>query len=379
MTWSFAFRTIIQWGLYAALLSLPTLLFAQVIGTSTATTTLTVGICGDTIITTPEECDVPGEVGAYSTSILGRQCNVLCKFGPYCGDTILQTTFAEECDDGNNVSGDFCTADCKAEPIGGGGGSSSGSGGGARGGSDTELGDTQVSIQGKAYPNANVNILQDGDVIGVVRANSAADFFFNTESDPGTTSFGFWATDSSGLRSISFNTTFDVIQGAVTNITGIFLPPTLGIDNKIIDRGDIIILSGQSVPEVDIVTEIHSDANITENTETDEDGDWELVFDTARVDENVHTAQARFEFFIGGNKSQSSLSQAVTFFVGVSPDAIISSSDLNQDGFVNLIDFSILIFWWGTGGGNSNPPADINNNGNVGLEDFSILLFNWTG
>lgn len=379
MVWRSPYTALFRCGLIVVFLFIPIHLFAQVIGTSTATTTIRVSICGDSIINPGEECDVPGETGSYSTSILGRQCNAQCLYGPYCGDTILQTTFGEECDDGNNVSGDFCTADCKAEPLGGGGGSSSGSGGGGSGGSDNELGETQVSIQGKAYPNSNVNILQDGDVIGVVRANSAADFFFNTESEPGTTSFGFWATDKSGLRSISFNTTFDVIQGAVTNVTGIFLPPTLDIDEKVIDRGDVITLTGQSVPEVDIITEIHSDANITENTETDTDGDWELVFDTARVDEDVHTAQAKFEFFIGGNKSQSSFSQAVTFFVGVSPTAIISSSDLNQDGFVNLIDFSILIFWWGTGGGNSNPPADINGNSNVGLEDFSILLFNWTG
>jgi hypothetical protein len=65
-------------------------------------------------------------------------------------------------------------------------------------------------------------------------------------------------------------------------------------------------------------------------------------------------------------------------FVGVDGQAT-QPSDLNRDGSVNLIDFSILIFWWQTTGGDSNPPADINQNGNVGLEDFSILLFNWTG
>jgi len=42
-------------------------------------------------------------------------------------------------------------------------------------------------------------------------------------------------------------------------------------------------------------------------------------------------------------------------------------SDLNRDGFVNLIDFSIMIFWWQTNGGDSDPPADINGNGSVSL------------
>jgi hypothetical protein len=37
------------------------------------------------------------------------------------------------------------------------------------------------------------------------------------------------------------------------------------------------------------------------------------------------------------------------------------------------------LFWWGSDGGDSNPPADINRDGKVNLTDFSILLFNWTG
>jgi hypothetical protein len=56
-------------------------------------------------------------------------------------------------------------------------------------------------------------------------------------------------------------------------------------------------------------------------------------------------------------------------------DAACGVADLNCDGLVNLIDFSILLFHWGT----SNPIADINGDGTVDLIDFSIMLFNWTG
>jgi hypothetical protein len=55
------------------------------------------------------------------------------------------------------------------------------------------------------------------------------------------------------------------------------------------------------------------------------------------------------------------------------------NSDLNRDGKVNLVDFSILLFHWNTDGGRSDPPADINQDGRVTLTDFSILIFNWTG
>lgn len=344
----------------------------------TSTTTLMVSICGDTIVNAGEECDIPGETGTYSTSIAGRQCSTSCVYGPYCGDGILQTTHSEECDDGNNTSGDFCAADCTVENSGGGGGGSSGAGGGSRGGSSDDFGDTQVSITGKAYPNATVNILQDGDLIGTVRASSIADFSFATGAEPGTITFGFWANDSRGVRSTTLNTTFDVTQGAITTISGVLLPPTISVPKETVNRGEPIVFSGKAPPNVQV--SVHIDGNnIIEKTTANSSGDWQLSFDTGRVSQESHTAKAKYQIQTGNTVTDSNFGQLLKFYVGVSPTAVISSSDLNKDEKINLIDFSILIFWWGTAGGNSDPKADVNGNGKVGLEDFSILLFNWTG
>ena len=82
-----------------------------------ATTTLEISICGNEIIDDGEECDVLGETGDYSTTIVGRQCDLDCSYGPYCGDAILQTIYGEECDDGNNNDNDFCSAICTIEPA----------------------------------------------------------------------------------------------------------------------------------------------------------------------------------------------------------------------------------------------------------------------
>ena len=51
--------------------------------------------------------------------------------------------------------------------------------------------------------------------------------------------------------------------------------------------------------------------------------------------------------------------------------------DLNCDGHVNLIDFSIMAYWYNR----INPPkkVDLNHDGKVSLIDFSIMMFNWTG
>lgn len=352
----------------------PVLLFAQFDGT--ATTTLTLSICGNALVDDGEQCDVPGETGVYSTTIAGRQCNASCDFGPYCGDGILQTLFAEECDDGNNDNGDFCSAICKIEPAGSGGGGSSGGGSGGSGGGSVPLGDTQISVVGFAYPGRTINILIDTLTVGSVRANNVGRFEFRTAASPGTATMGFWATDATNTRSITLNTTFDVTQGAITNISGVILPPTIRIDNANVNPGDLVRVSGQSVPSAEIELHINN-SELVEKTRSDAGGNWVVNLNTSKLRVAEHTLKARSVTGTPPLTTQSSFSSALQLFVGVS-GRVTTPSDLNRDGRVNLVDFSILIFWWGTNGGNSNPPADINANGRVGIEDFSILLFNWT-
>ena len=344
---------------------------------STASTTLTISICGNAVVDAAEQCDIPGETGVYSTTIVGRQCNLRCAFGPYCGDGILQTQFTEECDDGNNASGDFCSDICKIEPAGSGGGGSSGGGGGGSGGSNTRLGDTQISVVGLAYPGSTVNILLDTQSVGNVRASNLGRFEFTTAASPGTASMGFWALDSNNTRSVTVNSTFDVTQGAITNIAGIVIPPTVRVPNPQVNPGDQVVLSGQSVPNAQIEINVNNN-ELVERTSATSGGTWTFTLDTNKLRVAEHTIKVRSIIGTPPLTSQSIFSTALQLFVGVN-GRVTTPSDLNRDGRVNLVDFSILIFWWGTNGGNSAPPADINGNARVGIEDFSILLFNWSG
>ncbi|MCD5381106.1 MAG: DUF4215 domain-containing protein [Candidatus Pacebacteria bacterium] len=351
--------------------------FTQAATIGYASTTLTLSICGNMLVDDGEECDVPGETGVYSQTIIGRQCSAQCLFGPYCGDGILQTIHTEECDDGNNDNGDFCSATCKIEPAGSGGGGSSGGGSSGSGGSTVDLGDTIINIIGRGYPSQTINFLLDTVSVGSVRSDSSGDFEFATDASPGTATLGIWANDSDSNRSITLNSTFDVTQGAVTNLNGILLPPTLTVLSQNINPGDQITISGEGVPNTTL--ELHiDDSVIIEETTTDEEGKWSLIFDTSKVTVAEHIIRARTVIGSPPLTTESTFSTSVQLFIGVEGQASLSS-DLNRDGFVNLIDFSILIFWWQTDGGTSDPPADINLNGRVSLEDFSILLFNWTG
>jgi hypothetical protein len=125
--------------------------------------------------------------------------------------------------------------------------------------------------------------------------------------------------------------------------------------------------------------EVHIDNSATIlNTTSGANGAWSIPYNTTGLSAAAHTARARFILGSGTLNTESSFSSTIQLAVGVNGN-VVTPSDLNRDGNINLTDFSILIFWWQTSGGNSDPKADINGNGNVGLEDFSILLFNWTG
>lgn len=67
-------------------------------------------LCGNTTIEPPEECD-------DGNTVSGDGCSAACKkekpAGPVCGNKITEPP--EQCDDGNTVSGDGCSATCKTE------------------------------------------------------------------------------------------------------------------------------------------------------------------------------------------------------------------------------------------------------------------------
>jgi cysteine-rich repeat protein len=343
----------------------------------TATTTVNITVCGDGILAGMEICDYGSarNQGLYSTSSAEAQCYPGCTgFAPYCGDGILQPFYGEQCDDGNNTSGDYCSDICIIENISSG---YPGGGGGAGGGSYSPPSDTQVIIRGKAYPNADVHILKDGQTIGIVDADAKADFFFTaTNVTPGVTTFGFWAEDDGGLKSISLTTSLTVVAGAVTTVSGAYIPPTIALDKRKVDRGEIVNLSGTTAPNVTVVTHVNSETEVIERTTSNTGGKWQLPFNTSPLEnEEFHTAKALFESQSGGLVLKSAFSQAITFYVGRSGDANRMLADLNGDGKINLVDFSILLFHWGTSG----PVGDLNNDRKVNLADFSIMLFYWTG
>lgn len=357
---------------------------APVVLAATVTTTIEVSICGNGIIDGVEVCD-DGlfNDGGYGSTTAQRRCLPNCKgYGPYCGDTILQPLYSEQCDDGNNTNGDFCSDVCVLEAT-----STTGSpppsppGGSGQGGLSSGfipvLQQTRVVIHGKGYPNSVVNILKDGQVLGLANTNAQADFTYETGAlTPGPTTFGFWSSDARGLRSITFTTTFQVTQNAVTTVSNVYLPPTLDLRTKKVRLGDLVDAFGSTAPNAKVSLFVGKENSPRATATSTTAGAWDIGFPTEGLaDESFHSVKAIFEIIGAGTQAKSGYSQLVNFYIGQRDVKEPGSADLNGDGRVNLTDFSILLFNWGKSG----TIADLNSDDIVNLTDLSIMLFAWTG
>jgi cysteine-rich repeat protein len=341
-------------------------------------TNIYISICGDGVTQSGEVCDAgAGNTGAYGSSTLQRVCAPGClRYGPYCGDGILQVRFGEQCDDGNNVSGDLCSATCQAEtavsPTGSLPHGSIPSQSAPPGTIPSAL-QTQVVLRGKAYPNASIDILLDGKTFDTTRADSNADFLYtSTAVTPGTATFSFLAHDTAGVDSLMSSATFSIVQSAVTTVNNIFIPPTISASVLKLSPGDLLTLFGQSVPGASIITQLSASISNSLTAQADSSGKWALQVDTSSLSTGDHAAKSYFQT---STTTKSGFGKAVNFSVGAGTGSCSNSSDLNGDKKVNLVDFSIFLTHWGS----SDAVGDLNCNGIVNLADFSIMLFNWTG
>lgn len=282
------------------------------------------------------------------------------------------------------------------EPIEGGSSGSGGSGGGGGGGSGgsagTEAGggfestdapyrsgDGRVIINGYAYPQSDIVVLVDGQEAATTKAGSTGSYSVTLdEIARGAYTFGVYAKDSNKVKSSTFSTSFTVSGARASNLSNINIAPSILVKPDPVNPGEALTISGFALPNAEVTIEnskMNAPSSKTVTATSNSSGAWSTPIDTGSFSNGTY--QVRVRAVQAGGKS-TNFSNYTFYGVGQEADLPINA-DLNSDKKVNLIDFSILLFWWNTSGGDSNPPADINLDGNVSLTDFSILLFNWTG
>lgn len=265
------------------------------------------------------------------------------------------------------------------------GGDSSGSGSGGSGSGDgegTQLPQASVRIDGFAYPGSVVTFIRDGTVIATKQAGGDGTYSNLTEGlDRGSYTFAVYATDSRDVRGATFSTTLWLQSDTLSTLTNIMLPPTVSVAENSIPPGTPIAVSGYSAPNALVTAWLRpklaqvSASDVVATTTASGNGLWALTIPTASLPQGTYELLAQSWMADGAIQSDKSARKTIGIGVTVSDDDCKGIGDLNCDGFVNLVDFSILLFNWNT----NSEVADINADGTVSLPDFSIMLYNWTG
>ncbi|MBU1323208.1 dockerin type I repeat-containing protein [Patescibacteria group bacterium] len=286
---------------------------------------------------------------------------------------------APSCGDGSCNGSETCSScptDCGSCPSTGGGG-----GGGGGGGYVAPV--TSVVFSGRAYPKSTVTLLKDAQIAATTVAGVDAKFQLNlTGVSAGNYIFSVYSEDSEGRRSSLLTFPVGVTYGATTNISGIFIAPTIAVDKSEVKRGDNIVIFGQSVSDGDITIIVNSEEDIFRKVSADENGVYLYNFDSSLLDMGQHFTKSKAAYII----EVSSFSKTIGFLVGTKNVAKAAQEflkgDLNGDGRVNLVDFSIAAYWYKrtiSAEFAVKESERMNGDGKVDLVDFSIMAFYWTG
>lgn len=258
----------------------------------------------------------------------------------------------------------------------------SGGGGGGGGGSGTSS-TTSVSFKGRAYPLSKVFILKDGQIVTQTIAGPNASFSVSVSGlSTGNYTFSVYGEDDEGRKSSLFTFPVFVTEGANTEISDIFIAPTIAVDKKEVKQGDNIAIFGQAVPNSDVTISVNSPVEFFRYTQTDKNGVYLLNFDSSPLEMGQHSTKSK----VATLNQISPFGRIIGFRVGTenipSDGNFFLMGDLNDDGRVNLIDFSIAAFWYKKVIDVSMQQKDIerlNADGKIDLIDFSIMAFHWTG
>ena len=241
---------------------------------------------------------------------------------------------------------------------------------------------SSVMLIGHAAPQSTVHILVDGKPNSTVQTRSDGTFRASVDQlERGVYTFGMYMIDSAQIRSSTFSSTLTLGQNTSNTISDIVIAPSLVLAQSSVGVGDQARVQGFTAPGATVELVVGPNgtssailsARKTITATSTPTGAWSVSLDTSSFSKGIYLLKARA---VISDQTASDFSGPIFLGVGQgAPSGKAKDPDLNHDGKVNLIDFSIMLSHWLE----DYDAADLNSDGVVNLGDFSILLFYWTG
>lgn len=231
-----------------------------------------------------------------------------------------------------------------------------------------------IVFSGKAFPGATLGVYLVGKEYGQApigeEFKTADDGSFRKEissSIGGKALYGLLIKNRNGQIGKSKFFTYDVRPGLVINQENILFAPMIQVDKSVFLRGELLSVSGSAAPDNKI--ELSADGNVYADTQVPNDGHYQILLNTSRLTLGIHALKTRQIDTRSGIASDAS--EAKLIRIGV---FAFSGMDYNQDGKLNVADWSIFLGRWSSPDKNIVGRNDLNGDGKVDVSDLSIFL-----
>ena len=232
-----------------------------------------------------------------------------------------------------------------------------------------------IHFSGQAYPGSEIELLTKNEETETLTSEPLEKFttledgtFEIIQEDISDLQFFFIlrAEDKNGRKSgiLAFDVDLESEDGLI--VQDIFFPPTVDFENIVVTKNQNVRIMGYAAPNNKI--EVKIDDIIKGEARSDEAGYWNLAISALELDFGEHYVRVRQ---INKFDIESNFSFPRAF--KVSP-LEMSRADFNNDNKVNITDWSIFLFRWGSEDESLKSKIDMNNDGNINIRDFSIFL-----
>lgn len=231
---------------------------------------------------------------------------------------------------------------------------------------------TAVSFSGRAYPGAEIDVIAKDPIREMpvkhdIVVSPKGDFTINfggVISD--VQSYGLMVKDkerrSTQLKFYNLNPKFEPIIEK-----NMFAPPTVGFVRSTVTKGDVLTVVGYATPGSLVEAEVDGGI-IDQKADVLPDGSYKISFNTGALDFGNHMIRSRQK---DKEKIKSDFSPQKIFIVS---KLFTPKTDLNNDGTINIGDFSIFLARWQSKDASLKKLNDLNDDGTVDIKDFSIFI-----
>ena len=234
---------------------------------------------------------------------------------------------------------------------------------------------TKVNFSGQAYPGSTVDVYFKSSTDALYRSipqatyNVSPDGTFDvtyTGLFGGNYVFGLQAEDKDGQKSGIVQASVDLLSYDKLIVQNLLLPPTLSFLRTSVRLGDVVTVSGYAATNSSVEFEIDGKLSPVKAV-AGGDGHYSAQISTATFSSGKHSIRVRE--VVGGKTSPFSINRDFSVSTVFFP-----VTDLNNDGKINISDWSIFLSLWTSKNEEARKRIDFNGDGKVDLADFSIFM-----